>query len=202
MPAKRAPRLSSEDRRRQILTSAKAFILEHGLSTLTLETAAENAGISKSLMYRHFSSREELLQALLNQEYRALRGPGVSGVPTDISFADLAAGANRRTFDYYANQGPIVRMLLSDPGVARLLVDQDRDERAGVNRFFAAHLRRTYGLPSPLASLGAFLMLNAATNSGGALRRFGVDAKQATEFWTTFILAGFAAVSAKYGRKE
>lgn len=194
-------RLSADKRRLQILESAKALILERGIAACTLEEVAAEADISKSLMYRHFSSRDELLAALLNQEYRALRGGGVSDVPADISFATLAASANLRTFDYYLTHGPIVRILLSDPGVSALLGPRDRTERHGVNRYFSRHIEKTYNLPPDLSALGAFLMLNAATNSGGALTRFGIDSRKASEFWTTFVLAGFAAVAARYGAR-
>ena len=73
MASKRAPRLSNDDRRVQILDSAKALILERGLSNCTLEEVAIYAGISKALIYRHFSKLEELLEARPNHGLAAVK---------------------------------------------------------------------------------------------------------------------------------
>ena len=58
-------RLSPEDRRNQILDCARQVILEHGLSTLTMERLAKQAEVSLPLIYKYFDTRLQLLQALL-----------------------------------------------------------------------------------------------------------------------------------------
>jgi len=198
MDRTRASRLSREGRREQILDSAKALILKDGLSRCTLEAVAVEAGISKALIYRHFSAVEDLLRALLNREYHP---PRQDLAADDASgFAERVRLGSERLFAHCNENRTIVRMLLSDPGVARLLGADSLPDRQLVHRAYAAHAAQTYGLPPDLASLGAFLMLNAIAGSGDAVHRMGLTSEQAAEFWTTFSTAGWAAVSARYGR--
>lgn len=70
-----------------------------------------------------------------------------------------------------------------------------------VHRAYAGHAAETYGLPPEFASLGAFLMLNAMVGSADSVERMGLTTEAAAEFWTTFSMAGWAAVAASYGRE-
>ena len=56
-------RLSPEDRRNQLLDCARQIILDHGLSTLTMERLATEAGVSNPLIYKYFDTRLHMLQA-------------------------------------------------------------------------------------------------------------------------------------------
>jgi AcrR family transcriptional regulator len=64
-PRRRLPR---EQRRRLILDSARALLLERGYGELTMERVATAAGVSKTLVYDHFAHRRELYLALLAEE--------------------------------------------------------------------------------------------------------------------------------------
>lgn len=57
-------RLSREDRRRQLLDVAWRLIREEGTEALTLGRLAEQAGITKPVVYDHFETRSGLLAAL------------------------------------------------------------------------------------------------------------------------------------------
>ena len=47
-------RLSPADRRNQLLDSARDIIVQQGLSTLTMEQLATEAGVSNPLIYKYF----------------------------------------------------------------------------------------------------------------------------------------------------
>jgi AcrR family transcriptional regulator len=198
MDRTRASRLSREGRKQQILDSAKALILKDGLSRCTLEAVAIEAGISKALIYRHFSAVEDLLRALLNREYH----PPQADLAADdaAGFAERIRMGSERLFAHCNDNRTIVRMLLNDPGVARLLGAASLPDPQQVHRAYAGHAAQTYGLSPELASLGVYLMLNAMAGSGDAVERIGLTSEQAAEFWTTFSTAGWAAVSARYGQ--
>lgn len=51
-------------RRRQILDATSALALEHGLDDVSIAQVAAAAGIAKGSIYLHFSSRNELVDAL------------------------------------------------------------------------------------------------------------------------------------------
>ncbi|MDD0974781.1 TetR/AcrR family transcriptional regulator [Pseudomonas fontis] len=61
-------RLSREDRQRQLLDVAWQMVRAEGTDALTLGRLAEQAGVTKPVVYDHFSTRSGLLAALY-QEY-------------------------------------------------------------------------------------------------------------------------------------
>ena len=69
MNQKKRTRLSPEDRRQQLLDSAREIVQDQGLSSLTMEALARHAGVSNPLVYKYFDARLSLLQELLAREH-------------------------------------------------------------------------------------------------------------------------------------
>ncbi|MBV4457838.1 TetR/AcrR family transcriptional regulator [Pseudomonas sp. COR58] len=67
-PAQPRRRLSREDRHRQLLDQAWQLIREQGTDALTLGYLAEKAGVTKPVVYDHFTTRAGLL-AVLYQDF-------------------------------------------------------------------------------------------------------------------------------------
>lgn len=63
MPPKQDP----EERRKAILDAASLVFAQHGFDGATTDQIARTAGLSKGGLYWHFTSKEEILQALLRQ---------------------------------------------------------------------------------------------------------------------------------------
>jgi AcrR family transcriptional regulator len=55
-------------RRGQFIGAARALAAETGLRTFTIDEVCGRAGLSKGAFYVHFSSKQELLHAMLDQE--------------------------------------------------------------------------------------------------------------------------------------
>ncbi len=68
--ARSRKRLSRDDRRRQLLDMAWQLVREEGTDALSLGRLAEQAGVTKPVVYDHFETRNGLLMALY-QEYDA-----------------------------------------------------------------------------------------------------------------------------------
>src|SRR3954471_21859596 len=49
--------------RNRILTEARGLFFRYGFSRVTMDEAAETLGMSKKTLYRHFPSKEDLLEA-------------------------------------------------------------------------------------------------------------------------------------------
>ena len=64
-PAPRA-RLSSDDRRRQLLSHAIALFSKHGFSGTRTKDIAAACGVSEAILYRHFATKEDLYHAILD----------------------------------------------------------------------------------------------------------------------------------------
>jgi AcrR family transcriptional regulator len=193
------PRLSAEERRTQIMDSATELILSRGLSHCTLEEVAVTASISKALIYRHFSSRDELLKALLEREFSVLRGRGLGAFPADTPFDRVVRVATQQAFDYLYERGAILRELFSDRSSVQLLQGRDREERMQSTRFFVEKSIRTYQLPPDVAQIIAIITINAPATAARGLRRFGFAPQRSADVWSEFVLGGWAAVARRFG---
>ena len=193
------PRLSAQQRRDQIMDSATTLILQRGLLHCTLEEVAATAGISKALIYRHFSSRDELLVALLEREYSVLRGRGLGAFPPDTPFERVVRVATLKAFEYLYERGAILRELASDRSTQQLLQPRDREERMASTRFFVEKSMRTYALPPEVAQIIAVITINAPLSAARGLRKFGFSPQVSAEVWTEFVLGGWEAVGKRFG---
>ena len=74
-------RMSGEERRVQILEAALDEFAEHGFNGARTKDMAQRAGISETLIFRHFKNKQELYQAALAHLYHGhplhedMRGP-------------------------------------------------------------------------------------------------------------------------------
>jgi AcrR family transcriptional regulator len=64
-------RLSSLDRRRQILRTASGIFARRGYRGTTTREIAERAGINEALLFRHFPSKEKLYWTLIEEQCNA-----------------------------------------------------------------------------------------------------------------------------------
>lgn len=197
--APRKARLSAQARRTQIMDSATALVLSRGLLHCTLEEVAAAAGISKALIYRHFSSRDELLTALLEREFSVMRGRGLGAFAPDAPFEHVVRVSTQKAFDYLHERGAVLRELFSDRSAVELLQDRDRDERMASTRFFVEKSIRTYQVPPEVAQVVAIITINAPGAAARGLRRFGFSPQLSAEVWSEFLLGGWAAVARRFG---
>jgi AcrR family transcriptional regulator len=203
MPAKRrAQRMSPDKRREQILDSAVALIVDRGLSSCTLEAVSVQARISKPLIYKYFLRLEDLFRALVEREYRYLRGQGLNVLPPDVPFEDIIRRSNLRAMEYLYERGPIMRLLASDRSIAGLVKRQDRDERTIIMDYFTKRCMDVYGFPEDVAAVCAIMTVNAPILSARALRRSGVSAQRAAEIWSEFTIGGNNALQARYRNRK
>lgn len=70
--AKTARQRAREEITEEILAAARARLTSHGPGELSLRAVARDVGMVSSAVYRYFSSRDELLTALLIEGYDAL----------------------------------------------------------------------------------------------------------------------------------
>ena len=195
---KRAKRMSPVERRTQILDSAVGLILAKGLSNCTLEQVAAAAGISKPLIYKYFSKRDDLLKTILEREFNYLRGRGLNALPRGIPFEQVVRLAVERSTDYLYERGPIMRLIASDRAIAALVLDRDRDERAISTKYFVNRAVATFGVPEDVAQVATIMTVNAPIHSTRALMRRNIEAKRTAEVWSEFILGGWHALEARF----
>lgn len=199
-PAAPKPRLTAQERRTQIMDSATGLILGRGLAHCSLDEVAVAAGISKALIYRHFSSRDELLKALLEREFSVLRGRGLGAFAPDAPFDRVVRVSTRQSFEYLHERGAILRELFSDRSAIELLQERDRNERLESTKFFVEKSIRTYDVPPEVAQVIAIITINAPAAAARGLRRFGFAPDLSADVWSEFVLGGWAAVARRFGK--
>lgn len=87
-----AKRLSAEERRASIITVAKRLFAQTGFHGVSIDEIVNEVGVSPAILYRHFESKEELYQAVL-QEFSATRESYVETiVADDIGFEQVLRG--------------------------------------------------------------------------------------------------------------
>lgn len=78
-------RLSADDRREQIVRSARTVFSRTGLAGARTRDIAVEAGVNEALLYRHFASKEELFEAAVAAPLAAavMRLVDASGAPPE-----------------------------------------------------------------------------------------------------------------------
>src|SRR6201988_2452813 len=65
-----APRMPPDMRREQLIDAALSVICEEGYERVSIEAIAKVAGVTRPVIYDHFTNLGELLQALIEREER------------------------------------------------------------------------------------------------------------------------------------
>jgi len=184
------------------MDSAVTLIVSRGLSSCTLEVVAAEARISKPLIYKYFPRLADLFKALVEREYRFLRGRGLGVLPRNVPYEEVIQRSNLQSMEYLYERGPIMRLLASDPSIAGLAKRQDRDERGVMIDYFTKRCAEVYGFPRDVARVCSIMTVNAPILSARALRRNGIAAHRAAEIWSDFIIGGNNALQLKYGVRK
>ena len=61
-------RLSSDDRRRQLIRSAVDLFSRHGFNGTRTKDIAAACGVSEAILFRHFATKEDLYRAILDDQ--------------------------------------------------------------------------------------------------------------------------------------
>jgi AcrR family transcriptional regulator len=129
-------RCSAEDRRRQILETATALFARQGFKGTTTREIAELAQVNEAIIFRHFSTKEDLYWAVLEHKCeqggeRQIIAEYLAGdAPPEETFAGLA-----RAF---------LRFRQKDASLGRLLLFSALEHHKLSERFFRTHIADLY----------------------------------------------------------
>lgn len=82
------PRLPPEQRREQLLDAALAVAGRDGLSELTMQSVAKQAGVAKPVLYAIYPTAPQLLDALLRREHTRGIAQVLEALPADFDDSD------------------------------------------------------------------------------------------------------------------
>jgi AcrR family transcriptional regulator len=101
--------------RRRILDAATELFVERGFAGTSIRDIAEHLGMTKGSLYYHFSSKEELLLAMLGPLIDAIEDFVAAARPTGTPSTALV----RRLVEMLDEHRPVLRAMLADPAVVR-----------------------------------------------------------------------------------
>ena len=161
-------RLSSAERRDAILDVATEVFGRLGFEATRMDDVAKAAGIAKGLLYKHFSSKDALFQALIDRQGEVYAGE----LRNSLAQADLGAdpfGAMREGLGFWLQKmgDETATFNLNDPGVHHGYDGL----RSSLRAVIAESVRTAQpGVSEPHARLVAALIQGAAENLGLAWR--------------------------------
>jgi len=95
---------AKRDTRDRILDAVVDVVTREGVQAFTIQNVADAAGVAHRTVYRHFATREALLDGLDEMLDRRAAQAGISPVfPVDPADLPQAVGAAYRSFDVYRN---------------------------------------------------------------------------------------------------
>lgn len=187
------------ERRKQILESAARLIVARGNSNCSLDEIADEAGISRPLIFKYFARREDLLKALVELEFAHLREAGLTSDGPDAPLEKVVARVVERVLKYYSERGAILWLLSGDPAVAKLMQQRNRGSRDRTLDYFLKRSMTTYGVPEDVARIAVTMVVNAPILGARPLFGRGIGTERVAEVWSTFINGGWKALAKKYG---
>ena len=113
------PRISADrlaNRKRDIVAAARTVFTERGYEKSTMIDIAKQAGVSDGLAYRYFTSKRDLLQAVLDEFYARIIAHGEECVARETGFFARLDTLIREH----------VRLLVEDTGLVRLFITEVR----------------------------------------------------------------------------
>lgn len=169
-----APRLPPEERREQLVDAALSVIVDQGYEGISIEAVARAAGVTRPVVYDHFSNLAELLQTLITrEEQRSLAQLAEVGPERDYDEdpVEVLVGGIQRFLEAVSQRPTTWRLILlpleGTPSVVRDHVESNRARiLARIEHFVAWSVERG-DLPKDLdAELAARTLRDLAEEAG------------------------------------
>ncbi len=181
-------RMSSGERRRQLLDVTKRIVAEDGFHAVSIEAVARAAGITRPVVYGHFRDLTALLEALVERESERALSQLV--LPSEGGSRDALLAALRGYLEAVARDPDTWRLVLMPPeGAPALLRERIASGRHAVVAQLADAIRPGFGAggESPDPELTAHTMSALSDEAARLLltdpERYPVDRLVAHTRW-------------------
>ena len=192
MSGKKRTRLSPEDRRNQLLDSARDLIQRQGISGFTMEALAAEAGVSNPLVYKYFDTRLKMLQELWVREYARYTSNVYEQISKAESFEDLVRLFVNLNFTELS-LGEITHILGSQPELREVTKAKQKSNQRGTGLFLVNTVEEMYHLTPSQATHLVVLASGASIEAARHYARYGGSRKKMVEDTVSFILNGVEA---------
>ncbi len=183
-------RLSPQARRNQLLDCARDIILNQGLSTLTMEILAQEAGVSNPLIYKYFDTRLQVLQELLIREYGTFKDSVMANLSEVSDYREAVRAYVDINFHQFAG-GDVLSILFNQADVRKALAEKERPRHAP---FLIKELAKEYNIPKRSAEKIVVLASGASLAAAEHYGRYGGDREVQIEQTVDFIFGGINGI--------
>jgi AcrR family transcriptional regulator len=120
-----------------LLDAASALLAEVGLEAVSMDAVAARAGVSRPLVYKHFTNRDDLLAAVLRREASGVEAAVAVAVEGADGFEDKIRALIRAVLDAVGTHGAIFAPLLRAGVRDSAYRQEQRSRERRTVRFFA-----------------------------------------------------------------
>ena len=210
-PARR--RLSPELRRTRLLQVAAGIVVRDGLTSINMQRVADEAGVSKGLVYNYFPDCHTLLYELLRRESTVIHEKQVEAARGVEDFVELLRVVTRAYLRHVAEHGHLLRPLMAEPRLAAELEREHRTMRPRAVRLFSRLMHEQYGIPLTDAIAATDILMDLSGAAARRMQETGESAEYLEDLCVQLVLTGVrglargferhaSAPSAANGRKQ
>jgi AcrR family transcriptional regulator len=156
-------RLPRPARRRQLLGAARDVFVAQGYHAAAMDEIAEQAGVSKPVLYQHFPGKLDLYLALLDESVAELVGAVSAALASTTDNSQRVPATFRAFFDYVSGAGQAFRLVfesdLSNEPAVRARLDRAMYECA---EMISEFIREDAGVSADEAELLGMALVGMA----------------------------------------
>lgn len=204
-PTTPRPYLRADERREQLLVAAADLVGRDGWSALGIVPLASAAGVSRQLVYEHFTDTADLLRSVMVHLFEHAHAATAEIVAT--AAADDAASAVRRAYEVYLAlpraQRRALRALAGDSSPDSPELDRTRHlMRHEILGLWVPYVRRLTGLAEPQARALAWMFTTAAWSITDLVEDGTLSQSAATALLTGVVASAVISKEPKRARRS
>lgn len=198
-------RLDPAERRKLILDHAAEMVGRDGVAAISMDSIAQAAGVSKSLVYNYFPNLNELLSELLERELRMLRREQSQAAQGAKTFEGLVRGITHAYIKYIDGRGLIIDRLQAEPSLSAVHDPTEYGRDAAVD-YLAEIIGKHLDLPPDVAQAGIDISFGLPASAGMYLlrdkSRHTMSWQQVEDITVTMIVGAILALKDDYIRNR
>ncbi|ABR46591.1 transcriptional regulator, TetR family [Alkaliphilus metalliredigens QYMF] len=105
-------RITEPEKMENIKKAVMGAIIEHGYTGMSIASISERAGVSPGYLYRHYSSKEELVQELVDSQMSKIFNSFIADIDTSSTIYEAAYKTIGKLF-MKANEEPILAKFMA-----------------------------------------------------------------------------------------
>ena len=154
-------RLARADRREELLDAALELVASGDVESVSVDAVADRCGVSRSLVYKHFANRTDILTALYERESARLHDQLAAEVYAARSLEAKYRALCHGSLTAAKERGQIFDGLRSAAGMNKQIRKVQRDRDRQTTAAYGHLTQRETGVPAEVAEPVTALLLGA-----------------------------------------